>query len=123
MTIRSNPPGALAVVDGLELGFTPISTGFLYYGTRQVKLIKDGHETLTVMETIDPPWYQIFPFEFVSDVLIPWRIPDERELNYRLEPQRVAPTELLIRRAEDLRQQGLSPSLPESRPSDWGPLF
>jgi len=123
MTIRSDPPGALAVVDGQELGFTPVSTGFLYYGTRQVKLIKDGHETLTVMETINPPWYEIFPFEFASDVLIPWRIHDERELNYRLEPQRVAPTQQLIRRAEDLRQQGRTPSLPESETSDWGPLF
>jgi hypothetical protein len=123
MTIRSDPPGALAVVDGRELGFTPVSTGFLYYGTRRVQLIKDGHETLTVMEKVNPPWYQVFPIEFVADVLIPWRIHDERELYYRLEPQRVAPTDQLLRRAEELRQQSQSTAIPEADPADWGPLF
>ena len=123
MTIRSDPPGALAIVDGQELGFTPVSTGFLYYGTREIKLIKDGQKTLTVLEKIDPPWYEIFPLEFVSDVLIPWRIHDNRDLNYRLQPQTVVPTEQLLRNAEDLRQQGQSPALPEAETSDWGPLF
>lgn len=123
MTIRSDPPGALAIVDGQELGFTPVSTGFLYYGTREVKLIKDGQKTLTVLEKIDPPWYEIFPFEFVSDVLIPWKIHDDRDLSYRLQPQTTVPTEQLLRRAEDLRQQGQSPVPPEAETSDWGPLF
>lgn len=123
MTIRSNPPGALAIVDGQELGFTPVSTSFLYYGTREVKLIKDGHETLTVMEPIRPPWYEIPPLEFVSDVLIPWRIHDDRELSYRLQPQGIAPTEQLLDRAERLRQQNEVPAVPETDPSDWGPLF
>ena len=48
MTIRSNPPGALVYVDDYELGTTPVSHDFVYYGTRNIKLVKDGYETLTV---------------------------------------------------------------------------
>ena len=34
MTIRSNPPGALVYVDDYQVGTTPVSTDFGYYGTR-----------------------------------------------------------------------------------------
>ena len=48
MTIRSNPPGALVYVDDYQVGTTPVSTDFVYYGTRKIRLIKDGYDTLTV---------------------------------------------------------------------------
>ncbi|MEI6037860.1 MAG: PEGA domain-containing protein, partial [Planctomycetota bacterium] len=32
MTIRSNPPGALVYVDDYQIGATPVSTDFIYYG-------------------------------------------------------------------------------------------
>ena len=47
MTIRSSPPGAMVYVDNQEIGTTPVSTGFTYYGTREFRLVKDGYETLT----------------------------------------------------------------------------
>ena len=59
MTIRSNPPGALVYVDDYEVGITPISTSFIYYGQRRIRLVKDGYETLTVMQPIPPPWYDV----------------------------------------------------------------
>ena len=50
LTIRSNPPGALVYVDDYQIGTTPVSTDFVYYGTRKVRLVKSGHETLTVLQ-------------------------------------------------------------------------
>ena len=47
--------GALVYVDDYEVGITPISTSFLYYGQRRIRLVKDGYETLTVMQPIPPP--------------------------------------------------------------------
>ena len=35
LTIRSNPPGALVYVDDYTIGVTPVSTSFIYYGTRK----------------------------------------------------------------------------------------
>ena len=103
MTIRSNPPGALVYVDDYEIGTTPVSANFIYYGTRKIRLVKDGYETLTVMESIYPPWYQIPPLDFVSENLVPGEIRDQRTLTYQLRPQLVVPTEQLLGRAEQLR--------------------
>ena len=47
MTIRSNPPGALVYVDDYQIGSTPVSHDFVYYGTRKIRVVKDGYETLT----------------------------------------------------------------------------
>ena len=61
MTIRSNPPGALVYVDDYQIGTTPVSNDFVYYGTRKIRLVKDGYETLTVRQPFPIPWYEVFP--------------------------------------------------------------
>jgi len=103
MTIRSNPPGALVYVDDYEIGTTPVSHNFTYYGTRKIRLVKDGYETLTLMQSIPPPWYQIPPLDFVTENLIPGEINDQRTLHFNLAPQMIVPTEELLRRAESMR--------------------
>ena len=54
MTIRTNPPGALVYVDDYEIGTTPVSTNFTYYGKRKIRIVKDGYETLTVCSRFRP---------------------------------------------------------------------
>jgi hypothetical protein len=103
MTIRSNPPGALVFIDDQEIGFTPVSTAYTYYGTRKIQLIKDGFETLTVKQTFAPPWYQVPPIDFVSENLWPRELRDERVLDFQLIPQQIVPTDILLERAEGLR--------------------
>lgn len=104
LTIRSNPPGALVYVDNYEIGTTPVSTDYIYYGTRRIRLIKDGYATLDIKQWIPPPWYEIFPLEFVSENLVPAEIRDHRVLEFQLVPQMIVPTEQLLGRAENLRQ-------------------
>jgi hypothetical protein len=116
MTIRSNPPGALVYVDNVEIGTTPASHRFLYYGTREIRLVKAGYETLTVMQPIATPWYQIPPFDFVSDNLTPWEVRDERDFVYQMVPLRNVPTEEIMSRAEQLRGSVLS-TAPVANPS------
>jgi len=129
MTIRTNPPGALVYVDDYEIGTTPISHNFTYYGERKIRLVKDGFETLTVMQPIPAPWYQIPPLDFVSENLIPFEIQDNRTLTYQLTPQVVVPTEQLLQRAEELRRGHLptaaavpSPVFPGAGTSSEGAL-
>jgi hypothetical protein len=104
MLIRSNPPGAMVYVDDYEIGTTPVSTNFTYYGTRKIRLVKDGCETLTVMQSIPPPWYEIFPLDFISENFVPGDIRDQRTFDYRLAPQLVVPPEQLLSRGEELRR-------------------
>ena len=119
MTIRSNPPGAMVYVDDYDypIGTTPISHNFTYYGTRKIRLVKDGYETLTVMEPIRAPWYQIPPLDFVTENLVPGDLHDQRTLSYQLAPQKVVPTEELLGRAEGLRGQAQLSGMVRTSPS------
>ncbi len=120
MTVRSNPPGAVVYVDDQEIGTTPASTNFTYYGTRKIQLVKDGFETLTVKQTFYPPWYEITPLDFVSETLWPHEVRDEQYLDFQLQPQQIVPAEKLVERAESLRQglhQGYTVPLPNATPT------
>src|SRR5918998_6583708 len=100
MTSRSNPPGALVSVDDYEIGTTPVSTDFIYYGTREIRLIKDGYETLTVKQPIPAPWYQYFPIDFFAENVVPGEIRDERVIDLQMSPQVMVAADQLKNRAE-----------------------
>jgi hypothetical protein len=104
-TVRTEPPGALVIVNGEALGPAPASHNFYYYGDREVTLVMDGYETKTLIQPIKAPWWDNYLTEFFTENLIPYVIRDEREFNYRMEPYR-APTEEEIQgRAEALRSE------------------
>jgi hypothetical protein len=103
LTVRSNPPGALVYVDDREIGVTPVSTGFTYYGTRKLQLFKDGFETITAKHKFRAPWYQLPVLEFIVENLCPFEIRDERHVDFDLIPQQIVPNELLLERGQTLR--------------------
>ena len=105
LNVRSNPPGALVYVDNQQIGATPCSVDFTYYGTREIRLVKPGFETLTVNQPIPTPWYQIPPVDFFSENLAPYKIRDNRTVSYDLTPQVIVPTQLLLDRANQLRDE------------------
>jgi hypothetical protein len=109
LLVRSNPPGATVYVDNQPIGTTPCATNFIYYGTREIRLVKPGYETLTINQPIPAPWYQIPPVDFVSENLVPNEINDYRTVTYNLEPQVIHPIDQVMNRGEQLRsatQQG-----------------
>jgi hypothetical protein len=107
LAVRSNPPGALVFVDNQQIGTTPCSVDFTYYGTREIRLVKPGYETLTVNQPIPTPWYEIPPLDFVSENLMPNKIMDHRTASFEMQPQLIVPTEQLLDRANQLRQATL----------------
>ncbi|WP_425397087.1 PEGA domain-containing protein [Aeoliella sp.] len=108
LTVRSNPPGALVYVDNQVIGTTPCSVDFTYYGTREIRLIKSGYETLTINQPIPAPWYQVPPLDFISDNFAMHKIRDNRTVSFNLQPQMMIPTEEVIRRGEELRSRTMS---------------
>ncbi|MFO0788877.1 MAG: PEGA domain-containing protein [Pirellulales bacterium] len=107
LNVRTNPPGALVYVDNQQIGTTPCSVDFTYYGTREIRLIKPGYETLTVNQPIPTPWYQYPGLDFISENLVATKIRDNRTVTYDLAPQVIVPTEQLIGRGNQLRQDAL----------------
>lgn len=108
LLIRSNPPGALVRIDDEEIGTTPVSTSFVYYGTRKVQVIKDGYETLTIMQPIPAPWYETPGVDLISEHAVPGRLRDLRVLDYQLQPATVVSTEQVLQRGRLLRQSSQS---------------
>jgi PEGA domain len=104
-TIRTDPPGATVVVNGEEIGPSPASKSFVYYGDRKITLIKDGYQTQTLIQPIKAPWWDNYITEFFTENVVPVSLRDEREFGYKLEPFRMTPQGELRDRAESLRSE------------------
>jgi hypothetical protein len=113
-TIRTQPPGALAYVNGEEIGVTPVSRDFTYYGPREIVLVADGYRTERVIQPVRAPWWDNYLTEFFSENLVPFSLRDERVYEYKLSPATVPTTNDLQARGESLRQRGQAPP-PERR--------
>jgi hypothetical protein len=112
-TVRTDPPGALVIVNDEALGPSPASRSFEYYGDRSVTLVLDGYERQTIIQPVNAPWWDNYATEFFTENLIPWVFRDEREFTYKLAPAQ-APTEESVRnRAEAMR--GDAQVLPKPR--------
>lgn len=107
VTIHSNPPGALVRIDGQDIGFTPASVDYTWYGTREVQLLKDGFETQTQLITIAPPWYQIFPLDFISDNFLGTHIRDHRRFDLQMQPRQPDVAADVIQRGRSLRSEAV----------------
>jgi PEGA domain len=104
-TLRTDPPGALAIVNGEEVGQTPVSRSFYYYGDREMTFILDGFETKTVIQPINAPWWDNLFTEFFTENLLPYNLRDEREYKYTLTPASSPRAADLRDRAEQLRSE------------------
>jgi hypothetical protein len=103
LTVRTNPPGAQVFVDDQEIGTTPCSSSFVYYGTRKITVVKDGYRTETIFQKLNPPWYELPPLDFASENLVPREVRDERIVDVQLIPEEVVPVQKLLERAQSLR--------------------
>jgi len=104
--IRSEPSGAVVFLDGLPRGETPLIVPFDSYGTRELEVRLADHAVFVEMIEVDPPWYQIFPLDFVGEVLVPWHWVDSRAFDVLLVPRDAGETptiEEVLERAETLR--------------------
>jgi hypothetical protein len=113
-TIRSDPPGATVIVNGEEIGPTPASKSFVYYGDREITLMLDGYETKTVIQPIKAPWWDNYFTEFFTENLVPVSLRDERVYQYQLTPAQSPPQAELRDRAEGLRSEARTLPKPRS---------
>lgn len=113
LTIETEPQGAVVVLNDEEIGATPVSTDFTWYGDYDVALRKEGYATLHTNISIPSPWYQIPPIDFFADVLWPGRIHDQHHRSFTLQPRETPTVETVIDRAVELRGEVLSEEAPQ----------
>jgi len=105
-TIRTDPPGALVIVNGEEIGPSPVSRSFTFYGDRDITLIHEGFHIQRVIQPINAPWWDNLLTKAFTENLIPVTFRDEREYAYRLAPTTNPPVNELVERADSLRAAG-----------------
>ncbi len=105
LTIKTEPQEALVVLNDEEIGTSPVTVSFEWYGDYNVRISKEGFETLKTHRNLKAPWYDKFPFDFFAGVLNPKRIVDEYEWTFELSTKKQISREELIRNAEELKEQ------------------
>jgi hypothetical protein len=111
MTITSEPSGALVFVSDREIGRTPVTLPFTWYGDYEVILRRDGCQTLQTHAPINPPWYELPPLDLFSR-MAPWTYRDQRFLHYKLEPLKELTDQQLVKDAEAMRKRNLESPAP-----------
>jgi hypothetical protein len=104
MTIESDPPNALVYLNDQEVGRTPLTRDFTWYGDYEVHVRLEGYETLKTHQKVTAPAWNWAPIDLISTFL-PFTFKDHRNFAYSLKPLDPARNETggLISRAEDLR--------------------
>lgn len=85
LSVTSEPSGALLYLNDEEIGRTPCTVAFTFHGTYDVRLVKDGHETLITQADTRAPIYDIPPLDLVAEIT-PARLPSRTQWHFRLMP-------------------------------------
>ena len=105
LTIKTEPDDALVVLNDEQIGTSPVTVSFNWYGDYGVRISKEGYETLNTHRQLKAPWYDHFPFDFFAQILNPSRVVDAYEWTFTLSPKEYPTREALIEQAETLRSQ------------------
>lgn len=111
LTVTSEPSGALVYLNNREVGRTPFSTDFTWYGEYEVVVRKEGYQTIIAKKNVNAPWWQFPPIDLFAEITPPRKV-DAHTLNFTLTPEEEVSASAIMQRATELRQQ-----LPATQPS------
>lgn len=114
ISLRTEPPDAVAYLDGKEVGHTPCEVPFTWYGDRELVLQKEGFRTKSQILEISAPWWQWPILDVLTDVVLPFLFTDRHEFTIVLEPRSQDPKEAeeVRKRAEELRRRAAQENKP-----------
>ena len=72
-------------MNGQRVGQTPLDHRFDFYGTFDITLRAVNHFSSRRLEPVKPPWYELFPIDFVSENVIPFKIKNRHPVRCILE--------------------------------------
>ena len=105
LTINTEPQEALVYLNDEEIGLSPVTIEFNWYGDYRVRIEKQGFETLNTHRQLVGPAHDHFPLDFIAEVLNPNRIIDSYEWNFALSPYQSPQRDNLIKAANVMRQK------------------
>lgn len=108
LTVNTEPAGAVIWLNDEEIGRSPATVDFLWYGDYDVVARLKGYETLRTHHRLVAPWYQTPGVDFIAEVLYPGWIVDSREMQFELSPQSLPTREALLDNARLTREMALA---------------
>jgi len=98
----------MVFISDREVGRTPVTVPFTWYGDYEIILRHESYETLKTHADIRMPWYEVPPLDLLSE-LAPWTYRDRRYLHFEMDKLVLPGDAELIRRAEALEKRNLQP--------------
>ncbi len=83
--IRTEPAGAIVSINGEVVGASPVSWRFYQYGVVLMEAEKEGYAPMERKVRLVKPWFQQPVADFFADIVIPYRVHDDHELNVVLQ--------------------------------------
>ncbi|MHC5061103.1 MAG: PEGA domain-containing protein [Planctomycetota bacterium] len=114
LTINTEPEGALVTLNDEEIGLSPVTVEFNWYGDYKVRISKEGYETLDTHRKLKGPLYDFVGLDFIAEILWPGRIVDEYEWEFALEPYQAPSRAELLESAQRFSERAAA-ALEESR--------
>jgi hypothetical protein len=102
ISITSDPPGALVQLNDQEVGRTPLTIGFTYYGVYDVRLQHDDCKPLLTQKATEAPWWEAPGPDLVVEA-IPGAKSDQR-WHFQLEPKPDSSVDALLQNAIEMRE-------------------
>ena len=126
LTIHTEPPDAVVWLNDEEIGTTPVTVGFNWYGDYKIRIEKSGYEILNTHQNLPRPAEDYFPLDFFAEVLWPGTITRETAWNFTLVPAQNPTAQELLDQADlfqkkardelQLAQQEIQQGLQEGNP-------
>lgn len=108
VTVNTEPSGAVIWLNDEEIGRSPATVDFLWYGDYDVVARLKGYETLRTHHRLVEPWYQAPGIDFIAEVLYPGWIVDSREMHFELSPESLPTRDALLENARLTREMALA---------------
>jgi hypothetical protein len=105
LTINTDPQGAMVILNDQEIGTSPVTVPFNWYGDYWVRISKDGYETLNTHRKLKAPLHDHPPFDFITQILYPGPIVDAYEWTFELATKEYPTREELIENGQSLQGQ------------------
>jgi hypothetical protein len=103
LTIITEPSGALVLLNDEEIGISPVTVGFEWYGDYSVRISKDGFQTLNTHKNLKRPLRDVAPFDLLDDTMRTRA--DEYTWTFKLEPYQPPQKQQVIEDALKMKKQ------------------
>jgi hypothetical protein len=123
ITILTEPAGALVALNDEDIGTSPVTVSFQWYGDYSVRLTKEGFKTLNTHQNLKRPLRDKVGFDLLDD-MFHTRV-DEYTWTFKLEPYQQPQKDQLIDQAVKMQQQTAEelakPMVKEKKPKKANP--